>query len=308
MKSLAGCAQRRFTLFFGLLAALFSQSGQAIVGGSGVDANTAGSFWSGVVSISIGGGVYSGVLLDNGYILTAAHVAASGVSNPGGLTVNFNAGSSLSQSISAESVTVYSGYTGTKVGSDGFWHDDLALIKLSSAAPSSATGYSLYSGSSVTTNTTMTLVGYGGSASVKRVGQNKIDYLVADDDGTTKTEILLFDFDGSTNATNVMGGGTLGANVEAQYAGGDSGSPMFVQVNGQWQLIGIASFNGTVKNSDGTPYSTSNTTFGSIGGATSVAAYSSWINTVSAVPEPQSYAMLLAGLGLLGLCVRRRSL
>jgi secreted trypsin-like serine protease len=95
---------------------------------------------------------------------------------------------------------------------------------------------------------------------------------------------------------------TAVASNEAQFGGGDSGSPLFTMVNGQLQVIGIASFNGMVNQTiDGvtSPFSTSTTTFGSIGGATSVSAYSSWINSVIAVPEPQTYAMLLAGLGLM---------
>jgi hypothetical protein len=84
---------------------------------------------------------------------------------------------------------------------------------------------------------------------------------------------------------------------------------LFTTVNGQLKLIGIASFNGMVDqiiNGVTTPFSTSSTTFGSIGGATSVSAYSSWITSVTAVPEPQAYAMLLAGLGFLGFAARKR--
>lgn len=46
----------------------------------------------------------------------------------------------------------------------------------------------------------------------------------------------------------------------------------------------------------------SGVTSGSLGGL-----YSGSISSVSAIPEPESFAMLLAGLGLMGAVVRRRS-
>jgi V8-like Glu-specific endopeptidase len=317
MKMRTNFTARMSVLTLGLCSALFAQPGMALVGATTVDANTSSSPYSGVVSISIGGGTFSGVLLTNGYVLTAAHVAAGSVSSPDGVTINFNDGSG--QSIVAQSVTVFPGYEGTTPGSDGLWHDDLALIKLSTAAPSTAAAYSLYTGTP-TRNTALTMVGYGatgdgingetagGNASVKNVGSNRVDVMVADDDSsgaghTGKNEIMIFDFDNpSDTSKNVYTPATGVASNEAQFGGGDSGSPLFTTVNGQLQLIGIASFNGIVDqtiNGVTTPFSTSSTTFGSIGGATSVSAYSSWISSVTAVPEPQTYAMLLAGLGLL---------
>jgi secreted trypsin-like serine protease len=287
-----------------------------------VDADTSSSLYSGVVSLSIGGGTFSGVLLSNGYVLTAAHVASG--ASPDNVLVNFNDGSG--QSITASSIVVFPGYEGTTPGSDGFWHDDLALIKLSTAAPSTATAYNLYTGTP-TRNTALTMVGYGAtgdgingetagsSTTVKTVGTNRVDVMVADDDTsgpgyTGKNEIMIFDFDNpSNNNKNVFNPPTTVASNEAQFGVGDSGSPLFTTVNGQLQLIGIASFNGIVDqtvNGVTTPFSTSSTTFGSIGGATSVSAYANWITSVTAVPEPQTYAMLLAGLGLLAFGATRK--
>lgn len=70
---------------------------------------------------------------------------------------------------------------------------------------------------------------------------------------------------------------------------------MFVDDNGVWKIAGIANFNGTTSLSGD-----SGVLFGSIGGGAIVAPYQTWIQTVTAVPEPETWLMLLAGLGLVG--------
>jgi hypothetical protein len=200
---------------------------------------------------------------------------------------------------------------GTTPGADGIWHDDLALIRLAAPVDASVPVYGLYGGALA--GRIVTLVGYGGggdgvngvtsgaNAAVKRVGQNKVDGLLADDDGGSTQEIFLFDFDGADAASNVYGGAiaanlTLGATLEAQFAGGDSGSPVFVNDNGVWKIAGIAAFNGSTTALPG-----SNVLFGAIGGGTVVASYTPWIETAMApVPEPHAWLMLLAGIGLIG--------
>jgi hypothetical protein len=145
-----------------------------------------------------------------------------------------------------------------------------------------------------------------------------------DDDGDSASEVFLFDFDGPTKASNVFGSSnkplnmTLGATIEAQYAGWDSGSPVFIKDKGLWKIAGIGTFNG------GTSLSgDSSVKFGSVGGGTIVAPYLSWIDSilkdsnaggypasslgasVTAVPEPQTWLMLLVGMGLVGIMVGR---
>lgn len=317
-----------------VIAALGSTSAFALVGGS-VDANTATSPWAGVGAITINGGIYSGVLIDSTHVLTAAHVVGGQVGNPGNVNFSLNVGGPLTQSLSATAVTVYPGFTGTSPGADGVWHDDLAIVTLGTPVTGAVPMYGLYGGSLA--NKTITLVGYGGggdgangvtsgaNASVKRVGQNRVDRLLVDDDGGSASEVFMFDFDGPTKTTNVFGTSnkssnlTLGATIEAQYAGGDSGSPVFVKDKGVWKIAGIGTFNGGTSLSGG-----SNVKFGSIGGGTIVAPYLSWIGSalaasaaaggtdasllgasVTPVPEPQTWLMLLAGMGLVGVMVRR---
>lgn len=283
----------------------------AIVGGL-ADADLAASPWAGVGAVSVNGSTFSGALIGSRYVLTAAHVVGGAPAGKVSFTLNAEAGS---QVYAAESIVVFPGFAGTRPGADGIWHDDLALIRLAAPVDASVPVYGLYGGSLA--NETVTLVGYGGGGdgvkgvtsgartTVRRVGRNRVDKLLADDDGGSAREIFVFDFDGPDAASNVFGPPdkanlTLGETIEAHYAGGDSGSPVFVRDKGAWKIAGIAAFNG------GTPISSgSNVLFGAIGGGTVVASYIPWVETAMApVPEAHAWWMLLAGLGVIGIRYR----
>lgn len=279
----------------------------ALVGGA-LDANVATSPWAGAGALIVNGGTFSGVLLDPWHVLTAAHVVAG---RPAG-AIQFRLNAGPAETLAASAVTVHPGFTGTTPGIDGVWHDDLAIVRLAAPA-TSATGYALYTGPAA--GKTVALAGYGGTgdgtngvtagadASVKRSGQNRVDLLLPDDDGSGAAEVFVFDFDGPTPASNVFGPPssgnlTLGENVEAQFAGGDSGSPVFVLEGGIWKILGVANFNGSTTDLPG-----SNLLFGSIGGGSLVAPYADWIaqtTVTTPVPEADTWAMLLVGLGMLG--------
>lgn len=290
-----------FLLFFALPA-------HAIIGGV-TDPNVADSPWAGVGAVSVNGGTFSGALVGNRHVLTAAHVV--GGASPGKVSFVLNAGAG-SQAYAAESITVFPRFTGTQPGADGVWHDDLALIRLATPVDANVPGYGLYGGALA--SEIVTLVGYGGggdgmngvtsgaNAAVKRAGQNKVDKLLVDDDGGTAQEVFIFDFDGPDATSNVFGPPvkanlTLGETIEAQYAGGDSGGPVLVKDNGVWKIAGVATFNGSTSLSSG-----SSIKYGSIGGGTVVASYIPWIEaTVAApIPEPHAWLMMLVGIGLVG--------
>ena len=301
-------------ILFASVSLLVALPAHALVGGA-VDDNLATSPWAGVGAITINNGTFTGALISDRYVLTAAHVVSGQVSTPGNVSFTLNAGSDASQVIVAESITVFPGYTGTSTGVDGVWHDDLALIRLATPVSADVPVYDLFAGA--LSKQTVTLVGYGASGdgatvsadpNVKHTGQNRIDALLVDDDGGVQKEVFIFDFDGSDPSSNVYGSDvspnlTLGASVEAQFAGGDSGSPVFVDVGGVWMIAGIANFNGSTTGLPG-----SNVTFGSIGGGSIVAPYLPWIQETLAAPVPEAdvYALMLTGLGLVALMASRR--
>lgn len=289
---------------------LFSLPTHALVGGSN---DVSSSPWAGVGAVTVNGGTYSGALIGSQYVLTAAHVVGGTAAGNVAFVVNSESGS---QVYNAESITVFPGYSGTAPGADGVWHDDLALIRLATPVAGNVPIYELYTGP--LDGLTINLAGYGGSgdgingvtggasSSIRRIGQNRLDVLLVDDDGGTADEIFLFDFDGPDAGSNVFGldipaNLTLGSSVEAQFAGGDSGSPVFVNDSGIWKLAGIAAFNGSETGLPG-----SNVLFGAIGGGMVVASYVPWIESAMApVPEPDVWLSLLAGLAVMGAMLRR---
>lgn len=149
--------------------------------------------------------------------------------------------------------------------------------------------------------------------------------------GTT----YMSDFDSGTATNNTLGriaalsgnawtsGTGLGAN-EALIAGGDSGGGDFVwdAASGQWLLsavhswgwqgndsvgqgvcdfVGLTNCDASIKNSS---------SYGDLSGSTAVFDQLTWINSVVnpavPVPEPETYALMLAGLGLVAAAARRR--
>lgn len=298
----------------GLIAAALPA--HALVGGA-VDANTASSPWAGVVSITpITGEVYSGALLDRQHVLTAAHVAARFVGEPGKLTINVNTGS-VPQQFTASRVFVHPDYaTGNLPTDSAFaWNDDIAVIRLAQPVGPDVPVYPLFGGTPGIAGAPVNfaMVAYGGhgdgisasllqgaNATVKRVGQNRVEaFFLADDEGggapTGVREGFVFVFDAAGTPNHLPG--------EAGYAGGDSGSPIFVNVGGQWRIAGVGAFNGSPAGVPGTAIQ-----FGAIGGGMLIAPYADWIQAQMAtpVPEPRTHALMLAGLGCVAAAALRR--
>lgn len=307
------------------VAALFSAPAAAIVVGAPpdtpaahVDPNTTASPWAGVGSLTVvqpvtGSvqGTYTASAIDPYHVLTAAHVVAGRA--PATLRFNLNFGADLSHQIAVSAVFVHPDYAGFK--SSGITHDDIAVLRLSSPLPAGVPVYELQR-TAPASGATATLVGYGatgdgvngvtgaGSASVKRVGRNNLDAFFADDGG--RLEVYAFDFDGPDASSNKIGPPspgnlTLGNLVEVTVAGGDSGSPAFLQdPGGSWRIAGINTFV--------SPEAPLHEKFGGLGGGVLVDSYSAWIDSAIAtpVPEPAVWLQLGAGCGLVGLLGLRR--
>lgn len=229
-----------------------------------VDANTASSPWTSAVAVIVNGNTFSGVVIAPRYVLTAAHVV--GASLPDAVQVQINLGNTPLR-LSTTAVQ--------RFATASFPYDDLALLTLAEPVPAEVTIPRLFT-TVLTGPRTATWVGYGASgngnagptvspqASVKRVGANRIDQLTDSVDASgRRSSFYFFDFDGSTvsDGNGAMGGPTLGNASETGLASGDSGSPVYVDVDGQPWLYGINVFT-ALSGPTGTP----DFRFGSVNG------------------------------------------
>ena len=272
-----------------------------------VDPNLAASPWAGVGSLSIKGGTYSAVAIGPQHVLTAAHVVSGAM--PADIVFNVNYGGDLTFKIPASATQVHPGYGKNQVG--GIQLDDIAVITLATALPPGVPHYALLN-QPLDIGALITLVGYGASGdgvhgvtvpshpAVKRVGRNVIDLFQPPVKRFELPRAYLFDFDdplGKSPRLGGLGGPSLGNDIETMLAGGDSGSPAFINVEGQWQVAGINTFQ-INEAARGEPL----TRFGALGGGMWLPAYHQWVvNSMQPPQTPETHGGYLWMVGLMGL-------
>jgi hypothetical protein len=239
--------------------------------------------------------------------------------------------------IDSSYVHVNPGYTGQVID-----QNDIAVITLASNAPSYAKAYDFYFEDDLS-GQSFNVVGNGRRSDVggdvganlgtgrMRQGENIYDYALGDAiwggfwDGffgsADVTNSWLSDFDnaspqiidGELFVGNdqgciigvVLTGTAFGCNpylgdIEVGVAGGDSGGPQFL--NGK--LASVTSYGLTFGADFGDIDDALNSSFGEFSGYVPIYAHEDWLKSV--VPEPATWAMMIAGVGLVGTMMRRR--
>jgi secreted trypsin-like serine protease len=283
------------------------------IGQAGSASFAANVAFAGVVGLGFSGGQYcSGVLIAPTTVLSARHCAPVA-----GEFVRFGTNfASPTFSSNIQSVLFPGGGSASSPLLDG---GDVAIVRLATAVPSSiATPFLLSDATTSLVGFSVATIGYGASGigstgatvsdDIRRGGTNVLDRYgaavtpSANISGTAN--IFSTDFDnpaGTSNTLGWLGSSAMATTFEATTASGDSGGPLLIDNGGQWTLVGVLS-GGT----------TSNSVYGDISWWTGVAPFRAQIEAAggvftSVVPEPGTYGLMLLGLGVVGVALRRRS-
>ena len=295
--------------------------------------------------------ICSGSVIGGGMsIATAGHCVSggAGTANPLRTTAYFFKGDPNERTpfqtggvaIDVTRYMVNPGYTGEVID-----QNDIAILRLATAAPSWANVYDLYTGDIAGLD--FNVAGYGTRSTVGgaagntapagartgwlREGDNMFDYawgnaafggFFTDRDingenffGFADVQFsYISDFDNGLAAqdqagriASAVGAGSMFNNLgldgrEVGIAGGDSGGPGFI--NGR--LASINSYGLTFGAGFGDFGGGLNSGWGEFSGYVPVFIHTDFINAAIAVPEPDSWALMIAGFGLVGGTMRRQ--
>jgi len=239
----------------------------------------------------------SGVLIGSDWVLTAGHIA-------------FAKGSTATFAIGGTNYAVSSSITHPDY-SFGSLASDLGLVRLANPV----TGIPVvrthqFTDSLLPTGLEAVWVGYGFTGTgldgaspplELRAFTNVIDGFGPDFEDLFPSSFVA-DFDRPDGSTNAVGSTTAATRLEGNVAPGDSGGGVFVEIDGEYRLIGINSYTATL---DSFPAG-SNSRYGALSGATNLQGFHAWIAAetgILPVPEPTTLLLLAPGLAL---AMRRR--
>ncbi|MBV6448700.1 trypsin-like serine protease [Nitrosomonas sp.] len=252
----------------------------------------------------------SGSLLGGGdFLITAAHCVTDdhGKNVLNSANISFQGGA---VSTTASKAYVFSGWDGHTLGDN----DDIAILKLDTPV-TTINGYGIAMGGFA--GLAELHAGYGltgtgltgaqsGTFGILHYGYNTYDATWGGSSGS-----LAYDFDNGTPAHDafciVAGICNLGlGSAEAMISPGDSGGASFIMEGGLLKLVGVHSFGATFGISGGDIDGTLNSSFGEAAGDTYLLPHLAWINSVTTIPEPQTYLMMLIGLLVISASIQHR--